>query len=109
MENGKLTGVRHSILEYFEDENGKLKSKQVDEVILPADSCILAVGQETSFPWVERDIGMEFNEWDEPVVDKTTFESTVSGVFFGGDAAWGPENIIWAVEHGHQAAISIHN
>ena len=52
---------------------------------------------------------MEFNEWDEPVVDRTTFESTIPGVFFGGDAAWGPENIIWAVEHGHQAAISIHN
>ena len=69
---------------------------------------ILAIGQETSFPWIERDIGIQFNQWDEPVVDRTTFESSRRGVFFGGDAAWGPENIIWAVEHGHQAAISIH-
>lgn len=109
IEKGRLTGVRHGILEYHEDENGRLTSNKIDEVILPADSCILAVGQETSFPWIERDIGMEFNEWDEPVVDRTTFESTIPGVFFGGDAAWGPENIIWAVEHGHQAAISIHH
>jgi formate dehydrogenase (NADP+) beta subunit len=69
---------------------------------------ILAIGQDNAFPWIERDIGIEFGEWDMPVVDKTTFQSTRPGVFFGGDAAWGPENIIWAVEHGHQAAISIH-
>jgi ferredoxin len=69
---------------------------------------ILAIGQETAFPWIERDIGIEFDKWNQPIVDRTTFQSTRSGVFFGGDAAWGPENIIWAVEHGHQAAISVH-
>ena len=57
--------------------------------------------------WIERDIGVEFDKWEVPVVDPTTFESTLPGVFFGGDAAFGPKNIIWAVEHGHQAAISI--
>ena len=69
---------------------------------------ILAIGQDNAFPWIERDIGIEFDKWDMPAVDKTTMESTRKGVFFGGDAAWGPKNIIWAVEHGHQAAISIH-
>jgi ferredoxin len=70
---------------------------------------ILAIGQENAFPWIERDIGIEFGEWDMPVVDNTTFQSTLPGVFFGGDAAWGPKNIIWAVAHAHEAAISIHN
>ena len=70
---------------------------------------VLAIGQDNAFPWIERDIGLEFDKWDMPVVDKTTFMSTRPGVFFGGDAAFGPANIIWAVEHGHQAAISIHN
>ena len=70
---------------------------------------VLAIGQENAFPWIERDMGLEFDKkWDMPVVDKTTFMSTRPGVFFGGDAAFGPANIIWAVEHGHQAAISIH-
>ena len=67
----------------------------------------MAIGQENAFPWIERDIGIEFGEWDMPKVDRMTFMSTRPGVFFGGDAAWGPENIIWAVAHGHQAAISI--
>jgi len=69
---------------------------------------ILAIGKENAFPWIERDLGIEFDKWDVPVVDKVTFQSTRAGVFFGGDAAFGPKNIIWAVEHGHQAAISIH-
>jgi len=109
IEDGKLVGVRFSQVEWHEDENGRLKSKTIGEVVIPCDSCILAIGQENSFPFIERDIGLEFGEWDMPVVDKTTFMSTRDGVFFGGDAAWGPENIIWAVEHGHQAAISMHN
>ena len=67
----------------------------------------MAIGQDNAFEWIERDIGLEFGEWDMPKVDKKTFMSTRPGVFFGGDAAWGPENIIWAVAHGHQAAISI--
>ena len=72
------------------------------------DDVLVAVGQENAFPWIERDIGLEFNEWDMPVVDETTFQSTNPRVFFGGDSAFGPKNIIWAVAHGHQAAISIH-
>ena len=65
---------------------------------------LVAIGQENAFPWIERDIGIAFDKWGMPVVDKVTMESTRPGVFFGGDAAWGPQNIIWAVEHGHQAA-----
>ncbi|NKC10809.1 MAG: glutamate synthase [Gammaproteobacteria bacterium] len=108
IEDGRLAGMQFTRLEYFEDGNGRLRSKAVETVFLPCDDVILAIGQENAFPWIERDIGLEFDEWDVPVVDKTTFESTRQGVFFGGDAAFGPENIIWAVEHGHQAAISIH-
>jgi ferredoxin len=78
-------------------------------VIIGCGVVILAIGQENAFTWIERDIGIGFDEWDMPVVDRTTHQSTLPGVFFGGDAAWGPENIIWAVEHGHRAAISIHN
>ena len=70
---------------------------------------ILAIGQENAFPWIENDLGIEFDKWHVPVVDEVTFQSTRPEVFFGGDAAFGPKNIIWAVEHGHQAAISIHN
>jgi len=68
---------------------------------------LVAVGQENSFPWIERDIGLEFDKWDMPIVDQVTFASTNPKVFFGGDAAFGPKNIIWAVAHGHEAAISI--
>ena len=75
----------------------------------PAMTSILAIGQENAFPWIERDVGIEFDKWEVPVVDAVTYQSTRPGVFFGGDAAFGPKNIIWAVEHGHQAAISIHN
>jgi ferredoxin len=70
---------------------------------------ILAIGQENAFPWIERDLGIDFDQWDVPKVDPVTYQSSLAGVFFGGDAAFGPKNIIWAVEHGHQAAISIHN
>jgi len=76
-------------------------------VFLAADDVILAIGQEGAFPWIERDIGIEFDKWGVPVVDKVTHQCSLPGVFFGGDAAWGPLNIIWAVEHAHQAAISI--
>jgi NADPH-dependent glutamate synthase beta subunit-like oxidoreductase/ferredoxin len=108
LENGKLVGLELERLRWFE-ENGKQKSEVIDTVVLPCDDVILAIGQENAFPWVERDIGIEFDKWNMPVVDRTTMQSTRSGVFFGGDAAWGPENIIWAVAHGHEAAISIHN
>lgn len=109
VENGKLTGVKFSEVEWYEDEDGRLRSKKLKDVIVPCDSVILAIGQENAFSFIERDIGLEFDNWDMPIVDKVTMQSTREGVFFGGDAAFGPLNIIWAVEHGHQAAISIHN
>jgi formate dehydrogenase (NADP+) beta subunit len=80
----------------------------VGEEFFPADDVVLAIGQENAFPWIERDIGLEFDKWEVPVVDAVTYQGTRPGVFFGGDSAFGPKNIIWAVEHGHQAAISIH-
>jgi NADPH-dependent glutamate synthase beta subunit-like oxidoreductase/ferredoxin len=106
VEAGRLKGMTFERLEWNEDAT---KSKLIDTVFIPADAVILAIGQEGAFPWIERDIGIEFDKWGSPKVDKKTFMCTREGVFFGGDAAWGPENIIWAVEHGHQAAISIHN
>jgi len=109
LEGGRLVGMRFQRYESTIDEKGKLTQKPLDEVFLPADDVILAIGQENAFPWIERDIGIEFDKWEVPVLDEKTFESTRRGVFFGGDAAMGPKNIIWAAEHGHQAAISIHN
>jgi NADPH-dependent glutamate synthase beta subunit-like oxidoreductase/ferredoxin len=108
VENGKLVGLELEQLRWFE-ENGKQKSEVTGTITIPCDDVILAIGQDNAFPWIERDIGIEFDTRAMPVVDRTTFQSTRMGVFFGGDAAWGPQNIIWAVEHGHQAAISIHN
>jgi len=109
VENGKLTGMRFDVMEYDMSSTGQITGERVvGEEFLPADDVILAIGQENAFPWIERDLGIEFDKWDVPVVDKVTFQSTRAGVFFGGDAAFGPKNIIWAVEHGHQAAISIH-
>jgi formate dehydrogenase beta subunit len=106
VENDVLKGMTFDRLEWDADAK---RSKTLDEIFLPADDVILAIGQENAFPWIERDLGIEFDKWDVPVADSKTFESTRSGVFFGGDAAFGPKNIIWAVEHGHQAALSIHN
>ena len=109
IEDGKLTGMTFELMEYDIDDNGRITEQRVvGEKFFPADDVVLAIGQDNAFPWVERDIGIEFDQWEVPVVDKVTHESTRSGVFFGGDAAFGPLNIIWAVEHGHQAAISIH-
>jgi NADPH-dependent glutamate synthase beta subunit-like oxidoreductase/ferredoxin len=106
---GKLTGMMFDKMEYDVDAQGRITGERiVGEELIPADDVILAIGQENAFPWIERDLGIEFDKWDVPVVDTTTFQSTRPGVFFGGDAAFGPKNIIWAVEHGHQAAISIH-
>ena len=105
LEDGELKGM---IFERLQWDACAKRSVTLDEIFLPADDVILAIGQENAFPWIERDLGIEFDKWDVPVVNETTFESTRPGVFFGGDAAFGPKNIIWAVEHGHQAAISIH-
>ncbi|HSM05860.1 MAG TPA: FAD-dependent oxidoreductase [Longimicrobiales bacterium] len=107
VEDGVLVGMEFDVFRSWEDESGKLQQEKIDTVTIPCDAVLLAIGQDNAFPWIERDIGIEFGKWDMPVVDKTTFQTSRPGVFAGGDAAWGPENIIWAVEHGHQAAISI--
>jgi NADPH-dependent glutamate synthase beta subunit-like oxidoreductase/ferredoxin len=106
IEDGKLKGMEFERLEW--DPQAK-NSKVLETIFFPADDVILAIGQENAFPWFERDLGVEFNKWEEPSVDPVTMQSSLPNVFFGGDAAFGPKNIIWAVEHGHQAAISIHN
>jgi formate dehydrogenase beta subunit len=109
VENGKLTGMEFELMEYDLDDDGNITdTRKAGTTIIPCDDVILAIGQENAFPWIERDLGIEFDKWGVPVVDETTHQSTKPGVFFGGDSAFGPKNIIWAVEHGHQAAISIH-
>jgi NADPH-dependent glutamate synthase beta subunit-like oxidoreductase len=109
-ENGKLTGMSFTPMRAEYDATGRRKLIPTGEpdVTFECDEVLIAVGQENAFPWVERDLGIEFDEWDMPKLDKVTMQSTLPKVFFGGDAAFGPKNIIWAVEHGHQAAISIH-
>jgi formate dehydrogenase (NADP+) beta subunit len=108
VQEGRLVGMEFDRVRWTEDARGRQSSERIDTVTLPCDDVILAIGQENAFPWIERDIGIAFDERDMPVVDRRTMQSTRAGVFFGGDAAWGPENIIWAVAHGHEAAISIH-
>ena len=109
LEQGKLVGMTFERMEYELDAQGRITAeKTAGEEFIPADDVILAIGQENAFPWIERDLGIEFDQWNVPKVDPKTFQSTRPEVFFGGDAAFGPRNIIWAVEHGHQAAISIH-
>jgi NADPH-dependent glutamate synthase beta subunit-like oxidoreductase/ferredoxin len=109
IEDGKLIGMKFDQMEYKIDDRGKIdRGTAVNEVMIPCDDVILAVGQDNAFPWIERDIGIEFDDWDCPIVDETTMMCAREGVFFGGDSAFGPKNIIWAVAHGHEAAISIH-
>jgi len=109
VEGGRLKGVMFEKVEAVYDDAGKrsLVPTGEPEVFYPADDVLVAIGQENAFPWIERDIGLDFDKWDMPVVDKVTYQSTHPKVFFGGDAAFGPENVITAVAHGHQAAISI--
>ena len=109
IEAGKLAGMKFDEIEYELDADGEIVAQRtLREVFLPCDDVVLAIGQENAFPWIERDLGLTFDKHDVPIIDAVTFESTRPGVFFGGDSAFGPKNIIWAVEHGHQAAISIH-
>lgn len=110
VEDGKLKGMTFEKVEAKYDENGKRSLVPTGEpdIFFEADDVILAIGQDNAFPWIERDIGVDFGEWEMPIVDKVTFQSTHPKVFFGGDAAFGPENVITAVAHGHQAAVSIH-
>src|SRR5437870_192237 len=108
-QNGKLTGVVFEKVKAEFDGKGRRKlvpSGEPDQHF-ECDDVLVAVGQENAFPWIERDIGLEFDKWDMPKVDPKTFASTNPKVFFGGDAAFGPKNIIWAVAHGHEAAVSI--
>src|SRR5438105_6577946 len=109
-DNGKLTGVTFQKVKAEYDANGRrnlVPSGDPDQTIA-CDDVLVAVGQENAFPWIERDCGVEFDRWNMPKVDTKTMGSTNPKVFFGGDAAFGPKNIIWAVAHGHDAALSIH-
>ncbi len=107
--NGKLTGVLFEKVKAQYDDKGRrnlVPSGEPDEHV-PCDDVLIAVGQENSFPWIERDAGIEFDKWGMPKVDPKTMRSSNPRVFFGGDSAFGPKNIIWAVAHGHEAAVSI--
>lgn len=107
-EGGKLTGVTFEHVEVQHDANGRRKLAPTGRMeTVPCDQVLIAIGQENSFPWIERDIGLEFNEWDMPVLNEQTLQSSIPDVFFGGDSALGPKNIITAVAQGHDAAISI--
>jgi NADPH-dependent glutamate synthase beta subunit-like oxidoreductase len=108
-ENGKLTGITFEKVKAEYDAKGRRKLVPAGEPVqhFPCDDVLVAVGQENAFPWIERDVGIEFDQWDMPKVDTKTMASTHPKVFFGGDAAFGPKNIIWAVAHGHDAAVSI--
>jgi formate dehydrogenase (NADP+) beta subunit len=107
--DGALVGMMFDVMEYDLDAAGRITAERIaGEKFFACDDVILAIGQENAFPWIEDDLGIELDKWHVPKVDKVTFQSTRPEVFFGGDAAFGPKNIIWAVEHGHQAAISLH-
>ena len=108
-ENGVMKGMLFEKVEAVYDEKGKRSLVPTNEpdVFIEADDVLMAIGQDNAFPWIERDLGIEFGEWEMPVVNKTTFQSSLPKVFFGGDAAFGPENVITAVAHGHSAAVSI--
>jgi formate dehydrogenase beta subunit len=109
IENGKLTGMIFEKVKASYDAKGRrdlVPTGEPDQHI-ECDDVLVAIGQENSFPWIERDIGLDFDKWGMPVVDKITFRSSHPQIFFGGDSAFGPKNIIWAVAHGHDAAVSI--
>ena len=109
IEGGKLAGMTFEKVRAVYDEKGRrdLVPTGEPDTFIPCDDVLVAVGQENAFPWIERDIGLEFDRWGLPKLDAVTFQSSIPNVFFGGDAAFGPKNIIWAVAHGHDAAISI--
>ena len=109
-ENGRLTGVVFEKVKAEYDAKGRrnlVKTNEPDQHFA-CDDVLVAVGQENAFPWIERDLGIEFDKWDMPTIDPKTMASSHPRVFFGGDSAFGPKNIIWAVAHGHDAALSIH-
>jgi NADPH-dependent glutamate synthase beta subunit-like oxidoreductase len=109
VKDGKLTGMTFEKVKAEYDAKGRrnlVPTGEPDQFV-ECDDVLVAIGQENAFPWIERDAGLEFDKWNMPVVDKVTFQSTNPKVFFGGDSAFGPKNIIWAVAHGHEAAVSI--
>jgi len=108
-EGGRLTGMTFEVVRAEYDAQGRRSLVPTGEPdpFFPCDEVLIAVGQENAFPWIERDCGIAFDQWGLPALDKVTFQSTVPNVFFGGDAAFGPKNIITAVAHGHEAAISM--
>ncbi len=107
--DGRLVGMTFEAVRAEYDARGRRRLVPTGEPdrFFECDDVLVAVGQENAFPWIERDCGIDFDEHGMPVVDKVTFRSTHPKVFFGGDAAFGPKNIIWAVAHGHDAAVSI--
>jgi formate dehydrogenase beta subunit len=108
-QDGKLLGMTFEVVRAVYDDKGRRSLVPTGEpdMYFECDAVLVAVGQENSFPWIERDSGIEFDRWGLPVLGKDTFQSTVPQVFFGGDSAYGPKNIITAVAHGHEAAVSI--
>jgi NADPH-dependent glutamate synthase beta subunit-like oxidoreductase len=110
VEGGALTGMTFEAVRAVYDDKGRRDLVPTGEPdrLIPCDEVLIAVGQENAFPWIERDIGLEFDRWGLPKLNPTTLQSSIPNVFFGGDAAFGPKNIIWAVAHGHEAAVSIH-
>ncbi len=109
VKDGKLIGMMFEKVHAVYDEKGKRSLVSTGEplVFIEADDVLIAIGQENTFPWIERDLGLEFDKWEMPVVNEITYQSTLPNVFFGGDSAFGPKNVITAVAHGHQAAVSI--
>ena len=112
-EGGTLVGMRFEIVKAVYDGVGEGQGRRSlvpsgePEVLIACDEVLVAVGQENSFPWIERDSGVAFDEWGLPTLDAKSFQSSLPQVFFGGDAAFGPKNIITAVAHGHEAAVSM--
>jgi NADPH-dependent glutamate synthase beta subunit-like oxidoreductase len=106
---GRLTGMSFEVVKPVYDAKGKRSLVPTGEpdAVFECDEVLIAVGQENAFPWIERDCGIAFDEWGLPQLDAKTLQSTLPNVFFGGDAAFGPKNIITAVAHGHEAAVSI--
>ena len=109
-DNGKLTGIVFECVRPIPDGRGRYRYEPSGEpdVVMECDHVLMAIGQENHCPWVERDVGIEFDKWDCPILDEDTLQSSHPKIFFGGDSALGPENIIWASAHAHKAAISIH-
>ena len=108
-EHGKLTGMTFEIVRAEHDDKGRRKLVPTGEpdAFFACDEVLIAVGQENAFPWIERNVGIDFDQWGLPLLREGTFQSTLPKVFFGGDAAYGPKNIITAVAQGHEAAVSI--